>query len=671
MSIRHFLLLLCLVLVSVGGVATAEDATSHRVTSSNQQLVLTFRLGDSGEPQFDVTFRGRRQVSGACGLQFKDSPPLRDSLKVVRADQIKHDETYAVPVGKTSESRDEHHELAILLEETKGDRRQIRLLFRAFNDGIAFRYDIPEQPTLSDFVLTEELTQLTFQDSPEAHYLPLNSYTTPYEVYYKSAAVGDIPHDTLIGLPTLFEYPAANEEQAWLAVTEASLHDWAGMYLRPVEGRSGTFSASLSPLPGRDDGARVIGHAPHASPWRILMIADNPGRLLESNIVFNLNEPCAIADTSWIQPGKTTFPWWNGYVLEGVDFEAGLNTATHKHYIDFCAKHGIEYHSLDGTDTAWYGGPIIPNGPTDITTALPEIDLPFLLAHAKKKGVRLRLWMHWKALQAQMDEALPLYEKWGIEGIMVDFMDRDDQEMVAFYHEVAEKAAKHHLTVTWHGAYKPTGMERTWPNVMNYEAALNQEYNKWSEVGTPPEHNLNVAFIRALAGPVDYHQGGMRYVLPEDFKPRNLAPMVQGRPGHQMAMYIIYQNHLPMLVDYPAAYKKWWYHPDRISDIPTSWDETRVLHAEFGKCLVMARRKGDVWYLAGMTSTEPRKLEIPLDFCTSEILYRNECADLPEIPVDSMRFEGGGHYRNLPLRLELPAGGGFVTRLKPYMEPEQ
>ncbi|MCA9046604.1 MAG: glycoside hydrolase family 97 N-terminal domain-containing protein, partial [Planctomycetaceae bacterium] len=199
MSIRHFLLLLCLVLVSVGGVATAEDATSHRVTSSNQQLVLTFRLGDSGEPQFDVTFRGRRQVSGACGLQFKDSPPLRDSLKVVRADQIKHDETYAVPVGKTSESRDEHHELAILLEETKGDRRQIRLLFRAFNDGIAFRYDIPEQPTLSDFVLTEELTQLTFQDSPEAHYLPLNSYTTPYEVYYKSAAVGDIPHDTLIG----------------------------------------------------------------------------------------------------------------------------------------------------------------------------------------------------------------------------------------------------------------------------------------------------------------------------------------------------------------------------------------------------------------------------------------------------------------------------------------
>ena len=220
------------------------------------------------------------------------------------------------------------------------------------------------------------------------------------------------------------------------------------------------------------------------------MVADDPGRLLESNLVFHLSDPPAIKDTSWIKPGKTTFPWWNGYVLDGVDFEPGVNTATMKYYIDFCAEQGIPYHSLDGLDIAWYGGPIVPNGPTDITKAAPSIDLPEVLRYAKEKGVRLRLWMHWKALEAADRRGLPgSTSEWGIEGVMVDFMDRDDQEMVRFYHEMAEKAAKHHLTLTLHGAYKPTGMERTWPNVLTYEAALNQEYDKWEPPGvrgTPP-----------------------------------------------------------------------------------------------------------------------------------------------------------------------------------------
>jgi alpha-glucosidase len=394
------------------------------------------------------------------------------------------------------------------------------------------------------------------------------------------------------------------------------------------------------------------------------MIADDPGRLIESNIVFHLSAPPAIEDTSWIKPGKTTFPWWNHYVLEGVDFEPGVNTATMKHYIDFCAEQGIPYHSLDGLDIAWYGGPIAPNGPTDVTTAAPSIDLPELLRYAKEKGVRLRLWMHWKALKPQIDEAFATYERWGIEGVMVDFMDRDDQEMVRFYHEMARKAAEHHLTVTLHGAYKPTGMERTWPNVLSHEAVLNQEYNKWRGRGTPPGHNLDAAFIRMLAGPLDYHQGGMRNVLPEEYQFRDVAPPVQGTRGHQLAMYVVYQNHLPMMADYPAAYRG---QPGLkfLVEVPTSWDETRVLHAEVGKCIVIARRKGENWYLGGMTANEARKLNLPLDVLGDRSYTAELYADEPAEGPTAVSLRKQNVSAADPLFVEIPRSGGFTARLTP------
>jgi len=459
----------------------------------------------------------------------------------------------------------------------------------------------------------------------------------------------------------LLEHP----RKVWLAVTEAHLTDYAGMYLSGVGGEPGVLVSKLSPLPGRKDGAKVIGKAPFQSPWRVLMVADHPGRLIESNLVFNLNDPPAIKDTSWIKPGKTTFPWWNHYVLEGVDFKPGVNTATMKHYIDFCAEQGIPYHSLDGLDIAWYGGPIHPNGPTDITKAAPSIDMPELLRYAKEKGVRLRLWMHWKPLKAQLDEAFRTYEAWGIEGVMIDFMDRDDQEMVRWYHEVAEKAAKHHLTVTWHGAYKPTGMERTWPNVLSYEAALNQEYNKWQPPGvrgTPPEHNLDIAFVRMLAGPLDYHQGGMRNVLPEDYRFRDVAPPVQGTRGHQLAMYVVYQNHLSMMADYPAAYQG---QPglEFMVQVPTTWDETRVLHAELGLCLVIARRKGDAWYLGGMTAAKQQELDLPLDFLGDDSfeadLYLDDSATGPTSVTRRKQTVSSTDM----LRVVMPRAGGFAARL--------
>jgi alpha-glucosidase len=538
---------------------------------------------------------------------------------------------------------------------------------RAFDDGIAFRYLIPKQEPLTKFVLTDERTRLTFPGDPRARILPLNRYTTSYEKHYRTVRVSEITPKMLLGLPLLLERPRKGAKPLWIAVTEANLTDYAGMYLSGMGERTGTLVSKLSPLPGRRDGAKVLGTTPFVSPWRVLMIADDPGRLIESHIVFHLNDPPAIKDTSWIKPGKTTFPWWNGYVLKGVDFKPGVNTATMKHYIDFCAEQGIPYHSLDGLDIAWYGGPIRPRGKTDVTTAAPSIDLPELLRYAKKKGVRLRLWMHWKALKPQIDVAFPLYEKWGIEGVMVDFMDRDDQEMVRWYHEVARKAAKHHLTVTWHGAYKPTGMERTWPNVLSYEGVLNQEYNKWDRRGTPPSHNLDAAFIRMLAGPLDYHQGGMRNVLPERYHPRDKAPPVQGTRGHQLAMYVVYQNHLPMMADFPDTYRG---QPGLkfLVEIPTNWDETRVLHAEMGKCLVIARRKGKAWYLGAMTAAEPRELALPLKFLgqgtyTAE-LFLDDASKGPTAVTRRRSTVAAGDS----LRVAIPRSGGFAGRLVPLVK---
>lgn len=634
----------------------------EKVASPSGDVAIAFRLNEQRAPEFEASYRGEVVVKGSLGLNIAGAMPLANGLKVLGVKRAERDETYEIPVGKAASARDHSRRMLVQLQESASPQRRVDVEFHVADDGVAFRYLLPEQAGGKDVTLLDELTEVTFAGDPEARILPLNGYTTPYEKLYLKKRVSEITPQERVGVPMLLAIPA-KEGIVWGAFTEANLRDYAGMYLAGAAGKPGTLVSKLSPLPNRNDGAKVVAKQSLTTPWRVLLLADDAGRLIESNLIFNLNEPSKIADASWIKPGRTTFPWWNGYVLEDVDFEPGLNTATHKHYIDFCAEHGIEYHSIDGTnDQAWYGGPIAPNGPTDVTKSIPEIDMPELLRYAKEKGVRLRLWMHWKALQPQLDEALQAYEDWGIEGIMIDFMDRDDQEMVAFYHEVSEKAAKHHLTVNWHGAYKPTGMERTWPNVLNYEAALNQEYNKWDKVGTPPEHNLDIAFIRTIAGPVDYHQGGMRNVMPEDLKVQNLAPMVQGTRGHQLAMFVIYENHLPMLADFPSAYRG-QDGLDFMTKVPANWDETRVLRAELDRVLVIARRQGDVWYVGGMTGREAVSGKLDLSFLGEgdfeATILEDADGETTKLVERTEQVTADGK-----LKYQMPRGGGFVATIR-------
>jgi alpha-glucosidase len=392
------------------------------------------------------------------------------------------------------------------------------------------------------------------------------------------------------------------------------------------------------------------------------MAGNRVGRLIESDLVLNLSAPCAIKDTSWIKPGKTTFPWWNGYYEEKVAFKPGLNTATAKHYIDFCAEAGIPYHSLDGLgNLAWYGGPIVPYEGAAPTKGVEGLDLPEILKHAKTKGVRLRLWMHWKAAESHMERAFPLYRDWGIEGVMLDFMDRDDQEMNTFVRRAVKLAAENRLTITLHGCPKPTGLERTYPNLLTSEAVLNLEYDKWDKVGCPPEHEVTVPFTRMLAGPLDFHQGSFRTVRPEAFKPRNDAPLVMGTPSRTLASYVVFQNHLPMVADYPSAYRG---HPalQVLVEIPTTWDETRVLDAKAGEYVVIARRSRANWYVGAVTDRKPRDLRLSLDFLGEgdyqAKVYSDDLAAKYEMATRSEAVNAQGS-----IKLNLVGAGGALVRL--------
>jgi alpha-glucosidase len=462
-------------------------------------------------------------------------------------------------------------------------------------------------------------------------------------------------------MPVLVEYPG----KVYVGITEAALLNYAGMYLIK---HNGILTCKLSPLPGQEL-IKVKAVLPHQTPWRVLMISDRVGALIESNLLTSLCPPLSIKDVSWIKPGKTTFPWWNGDVTPDTTFAPGNNFETNKYYIDFCARNNIAYHSVvEYGGHEWYmndGDGFAPGPHADVLTPVPSLNMAEVCAYAKTKGVGIRIWVYWSALYPKLDSAFSLYERWGIKGLMVDFMDRDDQEMVLMQETILQKAAQHHLHIQFHGAYKPTGLNRTYPNEFTREGTLNYEADKWNDNGISPDHDINMPFTRMLAGSTDYHLGGFRAIPQADFKVQYTRPLVLGTRCHMLGMYVVLENYLGMVCDYPAAYEgqKGF---EFIQEVPTVWDETKVIDARVGAYIVIARRKNDKWYVGIINNHEARQVKINCEFLKEgghSVTLFSDAKDSEKNPNNLNKEIKNINSRDI-ITIQLAAGGGAALIIK-------
>ncbi len=398
---------------------------------------------------------------------------------------------------------------------------------------------------------------------------------------------------------------------------------------------------------------RMFKSLPHHSAWRVVLAGDTPGALVESNVITSLNPPSEIKDTSWIHAGLAAWDWWSGSV--GADGKPAFTTATMKYYVDFAAKSGFPYMLIDA---GW-------SVPGDITKMNGKVDVPEVVHYAAAKNVKVWIWMNYRETDAQMEEAFPLYERWGVAGLKIDFVERDDQRGIDFYYRAAKEGAEHHLMLDFHGATKPTGINRTYPNVLSYEAVLGMEQNKAGARDTP-QHRVTLPFTRMLAGPMDYTPGGFENVTEANFVSRSLRPVVMGTRAAQLAMYVVYETPFQMVSDTPKAYED---QPafDFIKHAPATWDETKVLNGEPGEFITMARRKGGDWFLGSMSDWTPREFELPLSFLgsghyTAEI-YTDE-ADAAQFPK-GVSIQKKTVDRDGRLTIKLGPGGGYAVRFTP------
>ena len=629
-----------------------------RLTSPNGRIHFIINVNED-VPVYSIAFKKNLLIeNSSLNLDLEGMGMLKQAFISQPPKYKEVKENYKLIVGKASIVKNHYRQAVISLQDKLNKNYKLNIEVRVFDDGVAFRYAFPKQNDLSSFTLLDEKTQFRFTADPVVKALLLPNFTTSHEGLYTTAPLSTIQEDTLMDMPALFQFP----NKVYMAITEAALLDFAGMYLIK---KQGILYSQLSPLPDQEK-IKVKSKLPHHSPWRVLLISDRLGALIESNIITSLNAPSSLKDVSWIKPGTSTFPWWNGTVIPDTVI-GGNNFETNKYYIDFCAANNIKYHTVvEYGGHEWYtndGEGYQPGKNVDITKPVAGLDMKHICDYGKKKGVGIRVWTHWKALYPKLDEAFALFEKWGLSGMMVDFMDRDDQEMVNIQTEILQKAAKHHLHIQFHGAYKPTGLHRTYPNEFTREGAMNYEYDKWDKVITP-DADLNIVFTRMLAGATDYHQGGFNALPTDKFIVQSIRPYVMGTRCHMLAMYVVLENYLPMVCDYPDAYIG---QPgfEVIKKIPGSWDETHVVAAELDKYVSIARRKNDSWYIGTITNNDAREITIDLKFLFLGKYEAEIYSDAPDVNENANHLIKQKRVvdKSTNLKLTLAPGGGNMIIL--------
>jgi len=657
-SVFHRLTFLTWLVLAFGAPATAAS-----VSSPDGRLVLTLEtIATEGNPVaqrlvYKVSFRGKQLIeASALRLDLEGQSPLGDNVHIVNSTTTSEDHTYTLVTGKASQVRDHYNALRVDLGESGGMSRKLTIEGRAYDDAVAFRYLVPEQNTIRDFRLVKEGTEFRIAKDATTYALVLPNFRSGYESEYIKLPIsafsnqGGVASKVLIGLPLLMEVPGV----AWMGITEANLRDYSSMYLMNPSGSwTGHWFESVLAPSIEDPDVIVKGTLPHYSAWRVLLVGDEPGRLVESNVITSLNPESELADTSWIHAGRASWDWWNGSL--GPDGKRAYTTQTMKYYVDFASKSGFEYMMLDA---GW-------SDHNDITKMNGTVDVPELVRYGKEQGVKVWIWLLGNQVDRQMNEAFPLYEKWGVAGLKIDFILRDDQRGMNFYYRTAKKAAEHHLMLDFHGATKPSGIERTYPNILSYESVLGMENSK---TGTRdnPEYHTTIPFTRMLAGPMDQTPGAFDNSTREEFTPRMESPMVMGTRAHQLAMYAIFQCAFQMVSDVPYAYDN---QPSFqfIKDTPATWDETRVLNGRPGAYITVARRHREEWFLGSLNNWDAKQLDLPLDFLgpgnyTAEIYADGDDADRHP---KSVRLEKTTLTSTTHLTAILAPGGGYAVRLVP------
>lgn len=644
--------LLLLPIMWIASDAVAQQ--SNALQSPDRRIEIKIQTAD--RIKYSVSLGGKQLLRDATLCIDIDRKKLGLDPKIKSVKQRSVNQQIEPPVRlKSARIQESLNELRLEMEGSYS------VVFRAYNEGVAYRIETA-LPAEQAKVYSEEAS-FNFAGDYNVYYPKEEGFFSHNEREFTRLALKEITPTSIASVPAVVD----TKDAIKLAICDSDVDDYPGLWLRGNGDNS--LSAVFPPYPlseklDRDRDLRVTQAADYiavtkgtrAFPWRLVAIAEKDADLITNQLVYLLASPSKVADTSWIKPGKVAWDWYNANNIYGVDFKSGINTETYKYFIDFASKYGIEYIILD---EGWYK---LGN----LLEVAPGMNIEELVAYGKQKNVAIILWVVWKTLDDQFQAAFDKFEKWGVKGIKVDFMQRDDQPVINYYHKICREAARRKMLVDYHGAIRPAEMIRTWPNLISTEGVRGLEQNKWSKYADP-EHNVTLPFTRMLMGPMDYTPGAMANGGKSSFAQIFERPMSLGTRCHQLAMYVVYESPLQMLADSPSSYLREPETMEFLAPVPTVWDETKVIDGKIGDYVIVARRHGRQWYIGAMTDWTPRELELDLSFLPAgsfQMEAYQDGANADRYGSDYKRVKSSVN-KSSKLKIKLAGGGGWAARIHP------
>ena len=640
---------------------TAQKSKSYDLKSPDGNISLHLEAAD--KLQWSVMHKGQPIIiPSAISLQLESGEVLGDKARITSAPMQKVNTTIQAINYKKSTIADQYNQLTL---NCKGD---YGVIFRVYNDAVAYRFFAKRT---GDLIVKSEEANVNFTDDHSA-FIPIQwdyrggqNFNSSFEALYHEIKLSQFPKDSLAFLPLLVDV-GQNKK---VVLLEADLEDYPGMYVNlnqsgkgfkgvyapyPLEAQlGGSGNMNFIPTKRAEYIAKTAGT--RSFPWRALAISEQDKDLLNNDIVQKLAAPSRIADVSWIQAGQAAWDWWSSRTISHVDFKAGNNTQTYKYYIDFAASNHVKYIVIDA---GW-------SDRLDLLKVNPALNLQEIVDYGKQKNVGVVVWAYWHAITQGMDKAFPVYARMGVKGFKIDFIDRDDQVVVKSLYDIARLAADNKLLVDYHGAFKPTGLQRTYPNVIGYEGVKGLENYKWANEDQP-RYTVSIPFIRMMAGPMDYTSGAFRNVNQANFRPINNLPMAKGTRCNQLAQFVVFEAPFQMLSDNPTTYIREQECTDFMTKVPATFDETVALDGKVAEYVALARRKGDTWFVGAMTNWTPRELTLDFSFLPSgnyeaEVFKDglNADRDGTDYKKEVLTISSGAK-----VPIQLSGGGGWVARIR-------